>query len=168
MTTQKLPIRLRAATEDDVNFIFNSWLKSYRHSHFAKYIANETYYTEHHRIIETLLKKYTVVVACDEKDSTQILGYICAGNVQNCFVVHYVNVKHAFRNMGIGKELLNSFNHNPDVAGIYTHHTRIAERLASKYNFMFYPYLLFDMEQEYEQPAESATETPGDVGEAAP
>jgi ribosomal protein S18 acetylase RimI-like enzyme len=144
--SQKAPVQIRPAIAEDAPFIFNSWLKSYRSSHFARYIVNTVYFTEHHKIIEKLIKENKVLVACNPEDPTQLYGYICAGTVEGFFVCHYIYVKHTYRNMGIGKALLNSFEHDPSVAGIYSHHTRIADRLAPRYNLVFHPYIMFNVE----------------------
>jgi len=143
MSTKTLPIKFRAATQEDVGFIFNSWLKSYRNSQFSRFISNTVYFTEHHKVIERLVQENKVIVACDEKDSNQLFGYICAGNVEGFFICHYIYVKHTYRNMGLGKELLNQFSHDASTAGLYTHHTRIADRLAPRYNLVYHPYLAF-------------------------
>ena len=37
-------IRLRAATEEDIPFIMNSWLKSFRGSSFSRNIINTVYF----------------------------------------------------------------------------------------------------------------------------
>ena len=150
MNDKKLPIRIRPATQDDIGFIFNSWLKSYRNSHFAKFITNTVYYENHHKVIEQLVKDNEVKVACNENDPNQLYGYICAGRLDGFFVCHYIYVKHSFRAMGIGKSLLNSFNHDADTASIYTAHTRICDRLAPKFNFVYIPYLAFKPESENE------------------
>jgi GNAT superfamily N-acetyltransferase len=139
----KLPIRFRAASEEDIGFIFNSWLKSFRHSYFAKVISNTIYYEEQHKILEALIKASKVIVACDEKDTSQIYGYAVGDEIDNFLIIHYVYVKHSFRNMGIGKALLNVFDHSPEKAAIYTMHTRTCERLAPKYNFVYHPYIIF-------------------------
>lgn len=141
---KKVPIRIRAASQEDVAFIFNSWLKSYRNSHFSRYIDNTVYYSEHHKLIERLVSDNQVLIACNTEDPNQLYGYICAGRVDNFLVVHYIYVKHSFRNLGIGKQLLNAFDHDPSVAGIYTHHTKLADRLGPRYNFVFHPYLMFN------------------------
>lgn len=143
MSTKKLPIHFRAATQEDVGFIFNSWLKSFRNSMHAKFISNTIYYTEHHKLVERLLKENKVVVACNPEDPNQLYGYICASEVEGFFVCHYVYVKQTYRNMGLGKELLAQFNHEPTKAGLYTHHTRIADRLAPRYNLVYHPYLAY-------------------------
>lgn len=151
MSDRQLPIRLRPATQDDVPFLFSSWLKSYKYSLWAKNITNTIYFAEHHKVIERLLKNYNVIIACNNDDPTQIFGFICAGKVDGIFCLHYIYVKHSFRNLGIGKQLLNAFQHDASTAAVYTHHTRIAERLAPKYNFVYHPYLLINLPEE-EQP----------------
>ena len=164
MNAPKLPVRYREANESDVGFIFNSWLKSYRQSLFAKTISNTVYYTEHHKILEKIIKdpNNKVIIACNEEDPTQIYGYICAGALEGFLVIHYVYVKHSFRNMGIGKLLLNMFDHDPSTAGIYTHHTKSADKLSAKYNFVYHPYILFNEsegesnESEKEETSESS------------
>ena len=144
MSIKSLPIRFRAATQEDVSFIFNSWLKSYRNSLFSKNISNTIYYTEQHKLIERLISENKVIVACNTEDPNQLFGYICSGEVEGFYICHYVYVKHTYRNMGIGKQLLKESSHNPLVASLYTHHTRIADRLAPKNNLIYHPYLAFD------------------------
>ena len=159
MSDKKLPIRFRQATVDDANFIFNSWLKSYRHSHFSRMISNTIYYTEQHKILEKLVKECKTVVACSEDDPNQLYGYINAGTIDGFLVINYIYVKHSFRNMGIGKALLDLFEHNPETAAVYTMHTRIADRLAPKYNMVFHPYLLF---QNFDKEQTSSGESNGE------
>lgn len=139
--SKQLPILLRPANAEDVGFIFNAWLKSFRNAAMVRNVANEIYYAEHHKLIEDLLKKYEVVIACNQDDASQIYGFICAGLTDNVFTVNYVYVKHTFRRMGIAKALLNSFEHNSEFIGIYTHQTRNAKELADKYNFIHHPYI---------------------------
>lgn len=144
MSSDNLPVWIRKANQEDVNFIFNSWLKSYRSSLFAKPMTNTVYYSEHHKVLERLAKNSEVIVACSKDDPTQLYGYICAEKIEGVFVLHYVYVKHTYRNMGIAKLLLNTLDRDPEQAGCYTHHTRIAEKLAAKYNLIYHPYLLIN------------------------
>jgi GNAT superfamily N-acetyltransferase len=139
--SNELPITLRPANSEDVGFIFNAWLKSFRNSDLSKDIANEVYYSEHHKVIENLLKTYEVLIACNQDDLTQIYGFICAGSTDNIFTVNYIYVKHTFRRMGIGLALLNAFEHNDEYAAIYTHKTRCAPAIAKKFNFIYHPYV---------------------------
>jgi ribosomal protein S18 acetylase RimI-like enzyme len=141
------PVRLRPLIEDDLAFIFNSWLKSYRFSHFAEKITNTIYFSDQHKLIEKLIGSSNVVVACNEEDPSQVYGYIVGGEVDGISLLHFIYVKHTFRNMGVGKTLLDAMGHDKDKAGVYTHHTRMADKLSSKYNFVYHPYLMFDFEE---------------------
>ena len=86
-----------------------------------------------------------MLVACNPSDPSQLYGYILAGEEEGVIVIHFLYVKHTFRNMGIGKTLLDAVGHSSDNAAVYTHHTRMADRLSSKYNLVYHPYLLFDL-----------------------
>lgn len=147
MSKTKPPFRLRKATQEDVGFIFNAWLKSYKYSLFAKNITNTIYFSEHHKVIENLLKKHETLIACNNEDPSQIYGFINAGQIDGFFCLNYIYVKQSFRNLGVGKALLNGFDHNPEHASVITHWTRMAERLAAKYNFVYHPYILFNLEE---------------------
>lgn len=146
MTNKQLPISLRPATSEDVSFIFSSWLKSYRGSPFARNVANEIYFNEHHLLIEKLVRENEVIIACNNEDENQIYGYIVAGKTESIFTLHYIYVKHNFRSMGIGAALLNHFEHDASVASIYTHYTRLCDKLGPKYNFIHHPYILITNE----------------------
>lgn len=136
-----LPVIVRPAIPADVSFLFSSWLKSFRDSRFAASITTTIFYTEHHKVVERLLKTCEVYVACNPKDQTELYGYICGEKVDGILVVHYCYVKHTYRQLGLGKNLLNKFAHNPAQASIYTHNSKMGERLAARYNFIYSPYL---------------------------
>ena len=140
-------IRLRPMVEDDLAFIFNSWLKSYRFSHFGEKITNTIYFSDHHKVVENLIGTSKVVVACNQDDPTQVYGYIVGGKLDGISVLHFIYVKHTFRNMGVGKTLLDAMGHDKEKAGVYTHHTRMADKLAAKYNFVYHPYLMFESKE---------------------
>lgn len=148
MSTEELPIRVRPAVEGDIAFIFSSWLKSYRSALQVKQIINTVFFAEHHKVIEGILKTSTTYVICDAADPVNIFGYICAEEIDGVFVLHYIYVKHTYRNLGLGKLLLNQFNHETGSAGMCTHLTKIGEKLAEKYGFVFSPYLAVTSEYE--------------------
>lgn len=142
--SKQLPIRLRLANDEDIPFIFNSWLKSYRNSYFAKNISNTIFYSEHHKLLEKVINQSKIVVACKEDEPDQIYGWICAGKTEGIFTLHYIYVKHPFRSFGVGKALLNAFEHDTESAAVYTHHTKVAEKLAAKYNMIYHPYVIIN------------------------
>jgi len=144
---EKSQCRLRPMIEDDLPFLFNSWLKSYRFSHFGEKITTTIYFEDHHKVIDNILKNNKVVMACNPEDPSQLYGYIVAGREDDILVLHFIYVKHTFRNMGIGKTLLDAVGHSSDVASVYTHHTRMADKLSAKYNFVYHPYLMFNIKE---------------------
>lgn len=144
MEAKKLKnVRLRIANDEDLPFIFNSWLKSFRDSFFSRDIPDTIYFSDHHKIIEKILKNSVVMISCNEDDPTQIYGYAVGSQEDGIFVLHYIYVKYTFRSLGIGTLLLKSFGHSGETASVYTHHNNLAHKLASKYNFIYHPYLMF-------------------------
>ena len=136
-------VRLRTANDEDLPFIFNSWLKSFRFSPFAEKITSTIYFSDHHKVIENLLKNSVVMISCNEDDPSQLYGYAVGSQVDGIFVLHFIYVKHTFRNMGLGKMLLDSFGVDTENASVFTHFTKASESLASKYNFVYHPYLMY-------------------------
>ena len=156
---KKLPVRFRGATPDDANFIFNSWLKSYRNSQFARLITNTIYFTEQHKLIETLLKTCTVIMVCSQTDPNQIYGYSVVEEIDGILVIHYVYVKHSFRNMGIGNALMEKAGYKKETASIYTMHTQAVDRLFHKYNIIFHPYIVLKKLSEYDKGDDNEQQT---------
>ena len=142
--SEQLPIKVRVALEADAPFIFNSWLKSFRENGLARPVSQEIYFTEQHKLIEKLLKRGTTVIACDPKDVSNIYGWACFEQLEGVFTVHYVYVKHSFRALGIGRELLKESAHDFANASIFTHWTTAALKLHEKYNMLYHPYILIN------------------------
>lgn len=91
----------------DVNFILDSWLKSYRDSDWAGVVPNHLYYQTMHESVEGLLARGAKIeVACARHDSTKILGWICSEIVKGGWCMHAVYVKDPYRRLGLAKELI--------------------------------------------------------------
>lgn len=157
------PIRIRKATETDVNFIFSSWLKSIRNSGYSYGVPNAVFFSEHHKVIERLLKTCTVNIACSESDVSDIYGYICSEVVDGLTVIHFVYVKHTYRRLGIGNMLLNSIEHNSKAASLYTHMTKQGKLLEAKFNLVYSPYIA--LTPDYRKNVEVAAVTRAQVEE---
>lgn len=140
-TTQnplKSQVLIRDASEADVPFIFNSWLKSYRNASLCRSITNPVYFTFQHQLIEELLKHSFVKVVHTASDPNQLLAYLVYSEVEGIKIVHYAYVKHAFRNMGICSMLLQDA---AIAGGFYTHETPSGARAAEKRQLVYNPYL---------------------------
>lgn len=136
----KSQIRLRPATESDVAFIFNSWLRCFRYSSFAS-MSNPVYFQAHHKVIEAILKRSQVIVACDDKDVSHIFSYGVAEQIDGQLVVHFIYTKDKYRKLGIGLTVLEALGYKPGSTYLYTHKTHQAERLEKKHGLVYHPYL---------------------------
>lgn len=102
-----LEIKIRPPDLSDTGLIFNSWLKSYRNSDFAKHQCNAVYFGSYKLIVQQLISRSLVYVACDPKDYTHVYGYIVYEELpKNNLLLHYVYVKHTYRKMGVAQKLL--------------------------------------------------------------
>jgi len=144
----KGPILLREANSEDIKFIFNSWLRSYKSSIVNKRINPDSFYFEHHKIIEKILKRGKVVVACEESDHSSILGYAAGEKTEGVFILHYVYVKHPFRKLRIADATVSKLGellgHSFELAGFYTHFCGPYETGATIRNLYYNPYLQYD------------------------
>jgi len=146
-------IRIRPATEADAAFIFSTWLKSYRDSHFGSNMPTTIFYTEHHKVVERLLKGCQTYVACNNEDINELYGFICGEKVDGILVIHYAYVKHTYRMLGIGGQMLNVFEHDPNKPSLYTHHSKMAPSLSRKYRMIHSPYLALTPDYRREEAA---------------
>lgn len=108
MSNPELPenVVLRPGTDHDDNFIYSSWLKSYRK--LAGPVPHRWYYKIYQALLDRLYKRPATqtTVACFRTRPEQIFGYIVHEKHEEQPYVHYVYVKESFRGMGIGKALL--------------------------------------------------------------
>jgi ribosomal protein S18 acetylase RimI-like enzyme len=132
-------IEVRPGYVEDLNFIFATWLRSYRHaSQFARKISNEIFYSRHHLVIDLILKRNgsKVLVAHPKGEPDVILGYVVTETQPDgANVLHYSYVKKSFRQMGIAKALWKDMN-----STVFTHHTADADWIAKKFNLVYDPY----------------------------
>lgn len=88
---------------DARSLIFATWLKSYQNSSlFAKGIPRETFFAQHHKVIERILERAEVRLAVLPDDPSVVFGW----SVTEPGCVHYVYVKPDFRRYGIARALL--------------------------------------------------------------
>lgn len=140
-TNLKSQVQIRNATEADVPFIFNSWLKSYRNSNFAKNVSNPVYFDFHHKVIEKILQRAQVLILCSPDDSTQVFGFLVNETVDSVPVVHYAYVKYAFRGMGLCSMLLKHAGLSKQSGGFYTHENHSTLKIVTGSKFVYNPYL---------------------------
>ena len=128
-------LSFRTPTEDDMSFIYSSWLKSYRNSDYAKHICNELYYQAHAAIITALILKEKTLIAYDS-DTNVLLGFICYSDQ----TIFYIYVKFVAREMGIAKELLAKTDIDLSLPILTTHSTLASQK--SKLHLVYSPYAM--------------------------
>jgi hypothetical protein len=128
----------------DLEFIYSSWLKSYRQSEFAKNIPSTQYFPYHHNLITTIIAQPTnnTTILCDPDDESTILGYIVYNTKEP--IVFYMYIKHTLRRFGLGKYLLESIRTNFGEESFIkcTHKVQAWSKVNKKHNLIFNPYLI--------------------------
>lgn len=119
-------VRLRAASEEDINFIFSSWLKSYRQSDATKPFSDEIYFEGQRKLITQILMHSKAIMAVSVDDPSHIYGWVCFEPHSPFPVLHYVYVKHVYRTFGVGRMLLGEMLVSPVV---YSHDDSFKSRL---------------------------------------
>lgn len=120
-------VDLRPAVSDDQGFVFSTWLKGLRFGNpqMAK-VPARTYFREQHKVITNIIiRGATVLVAHPPDEPGVIVGYVVA----EPGVLHWLHVKNAFREMGVGRRLLEAVSPFTE----YSHWVRSADALSRKF-----------------------------------
>jgi GNAT superfamily N-acetyltransferase len=102
----EVAINIREGEPSDAPFLLSGWLCSHRHSPSSWGIKGPTYYGEHRRIVEALLRRCTVLIACDPAEPAIIHGWCVAEVVDSLLLVHFIYVRGGFQDLGIGTALV--------------------------------------------------------------
>jgi len=134
---------LRTLEENDLSFIYASYLKSLR-PHKSS-IANDVYYPNEHKIMESLLLNALTVVLVDNEDSNLIVGWASATIVPELrLVLNYCYIKRRYRKLGYASKLIDTIieHADEDLPRFCSCHTPSFIRLSSKYRLIYNPYLI--------------------------
>ena len=144
-----VPVCYREFREDDEGFVYNSWLKSFRDgSPWADKIPAQIYFANHKKVLAKLLKESGVVIAANPECPDQIFGYgVYQPTAGNVTVLHYIYVKHSYRKLGVGADILRMIqrlsDHDMQLPMAATHITSGNwETLRVKWNLIYNPYVL--------------------------
>lgn len=140
-------VEIRPAVIGDVPFIFNSWLKSYRDAGAVTGIANETYYKEHHDVIERILMApgAQALIVCNKEHPEQIYAYLVGTIDAQSATIHWLYTKHPFRRLHMARTLFDTFNAmHPNRTVYFSHRTKAAfplvDALSKVRNLEYNPY----------------------------
>lgn len=136
----KMDYFIRGPVKEDIEFIYATWTRSYRHgSAVGKSVNSDAeFYPQYNKVIDWLLSQpdSTVDVVALPDQPLVILGYA----VSQKKVLHFLFVKEAFRNLGIEEALLKKLG----KIEVYTHKTVSIKKIMQKYAKALYnPFLLY-------------------------
>jgi GNAT superfamily N-acetyltransferase len=129
------------------NFILNSWLTQYYELFDPKsekpryqgmklpFMKHSTYWGNHEALIKKALERSTVLIAVNEEDRDQFLGYMV--HEKDC--VHFIYVKGLFRKQGIATKMLETLN---DTWLEFSHISPVVWR-TKKFKFSYNPYQFY-------------------------
>jgi GNAT superfamily N-acetyltransferase len=123
-------VDLRGPLPEDANFILSSWLKSHRDVGDVSAMTNPVYFGGYRDECVEKLKRADVTIACSPRDPDCIYGWVCSAPGG----VHYIYVKHAYRQRGIAKILAPGGTRWVSTMG------RQHRDWARKYGFEYDPY----------------------------
>lgn len=127
-----LPVKTRAVLPSDMPFIYSTWLRGlYYASPFWAEVDKDLFFSTYSRVVETLVARSTVVVACLPDDDDVILGYAVAEGP----VLHWVQIKEPWRKQGLAKHLVSGLSVNE-----VSHLTNIGNKLRKKHKLAFNPF----------------------------
>lgn len=140
-------IIFRGPQPGDIPFLTNSWLRSYKGSPAVRGMDNDLFYHFHHKVLETLLTRSSVVIVSYDDDPSFIMAWACVEVYDKSLIVHYMYTKKPFRKQGLAKKILAQLRETegPDSV-FYTHKTKDLFPLEDKLNdqgIYFHPYMLW-------------------------
>ncbi len=118
---------IRDVTESDYNFIRATFIKGlYYGDSWFSLIPKQIYIDNYKVVIETLLAKGIISVACLKDDPSVIIGYSILS--QDLLTIHWVYVKDKWRKNGIAKSLV------PKYPKYVSHLTDLGKKLITKFD----------------------------------
>lgn len=126
---------VRPAKPSDIAFIYATWLNSYHYDSWTRSTQKNVFMNNYKLVIDQLLEKAEVLIACTDIDEDVILGYL----VYEPNILHYCFVKEAFRAFGIATDLV---KHSGEVNPIITHRTKMILPMI-KDRYVFNPFKLY-------------------------
>lgn len=120
----------RPSCPDDMRFIYSTWLKGlYNGNDWFARIRQERFFKVYHAVIEGILARAAIQVACQKADPSVILGY----SVTEGAKLHWIYLKKDWRGYGLARLLI------PADVNVCTHLTHQGIALKPR-NWEFDPF----------------------------
>lgn len=172
MEVEDIIVHVRPYENDDRNFVFKTWLRSFR-GYRAK-SPDEMYYPNQQQLIDDIFQRSTArcVVACDSNDPSFIFAFFVAEKLvtldpREPLIVHFGFTKLSYRNQGMATYCLKALGWHPGRTVHVTHWTRFCKEHREQLLLMENDYFLRGYEHgrfATYQPARIQTGTHPSVG----
>jgi hypothetical protein len=147
-----LPIVIREKTDDDNNFIYSSWTKNLYSAPPYSFIPWSLFCKNQIDLINHLFSISTTLIACLEEDPSILLGYLTYSTFKNQIIIHYGNVKQAYRKNYIMDDLLSSIEPNwRKHLLVLTAFSKTYPYLREKFSLTYDPYIINLLGEMHEQ-----------------
>lgn len=118
---------IRLYRDSDFNFVMATFLRGlYYGDSWFSLIPKDIFMAYYKQVVEALINKHVVYIACLKEDQDVILGYSMVSKDET--TLHWVFVKLAWRKQGIARSLV------PSTISCVTHLTDLGRSLMSKIN----------------------------------
>jgi|TARA_R110000868_G_scaffold43972_8_gene147503 GNAT superfamily N-acetyltransferase len=137
----------RPVDNDDLSFIFSSWMRSFKQSYTVRPVPSKIYHDNQKQIIEYIIARSEIIIACNAEDPAHIFGWACY-EIEPIHTLHYVYVKQPYRSMGIASALLiQSYNAKRSASAPTqaTHSTKGYTFLQTSFDMIYNPFYLWEI-----------------------
>jgi hypothetical protein len=144
----QIPKILRPPKPSDLNFIYNSWLESYKESPDNP-IKGNAYYSYQKMLIVSILRRAQVSILCNPDDLDQIFGWCVYEITEDCIIVHWLHIKYSFRKLGFARYIIDSILNASESKGVFNPIITITARgisykhMKNKFQHVYKPKLAF-------------------------
>jgi len=141
-----MKIKISPANPAHLNFIIDTWLRTYRRASAVKGIPSQIYYPNHREVALEIISRTNANVASSIDDDDQLFGYILF-ETSKTPTIHYAYVKQIFRKLGLANQLLESTGINTNDLYFYSHETYASKYILNEFG-IFNPYEFFKRRKE--------------------
>lgn len=137
-----LPVKIRPAINSDYPYILASFTRELHKVVPYNFMSNKSFFPYYTKLINAILYKSNITVACLEDNEEDIAGYLIASDYnKDNLIVYWGQTKAIFRRLGIMKLLLEPYNYkNKNL--ICPHYFNLFKKLRESYSLIFDPTIL--------------------------
>ncbi len=135
---------IRPALPEHLGFVVKPWLQELRRSSTTRYLTDRVFFQEHGHVVNNLLATCRVDLACDPDDESHFYGFVAYAQGEHECVVHWLYVKSAFRQLGIGRALYEHATHGARAIASHVNDFVMGPLRSTweKYGLTYNPYVL--------------------------